>query len=213
MVQCKMKVNIKPNARKLPEIYRFLGMDYDGRVLPSVGNEVLKSVLARYTATQLINERDQVSAKVRDLLRERLEEFNIEIGELALSEMKFGQEFSRAVEEKQVAQQMADRAKFIVDRAQQEKKQIIIKAAGEARATKLFGESMSQSPVFLELKRIEAASKIASIISRGQNRVFLESDTLMMNLTAGFNKNLERKTEYDRKQEQEEQKNNKTSKK
>jgi regulator of protease activity HflC (stomatin/prohibitin superfamily) len=58
MVQCKMKVNIKPNPRKLPEIYRFLGMDYDGRVLPSVGNEVLKSVIARYSATQLINERD-----------------------------------------------------------------------------------------------------------------------------------------------------------
>lgn len=72
---------------------------------------------------------------------------------------------------------------------------------------------MSQSPVFLELKRIEAASKIASIISRGQNRVFLESDTLMMNLTAGFNKNLERKTEFDRKQEQEEQRLNKSSKK
>lgn len=90
MVQCKMKVNIKPNVRKLHEIYRFLGADYDGRVLPSVGNEVLKSVIARFTATQLINERDQVSTKVRDLLAERLGEFNIEIGELALSEMKFG---------------------------------------------------------------------------------------------------------------------------
>jgi prohibitin 2 len=114
-----MKVNIKPNVRRLHEIYRFLGADYDGRVLPSVGNEVLKSVLARFTATQLINERDQVSAKVRDLLSERLAEFNIEIGELALSEMKFGAEFSRAVEEKQVAQQMADRAKYLVAAAEQ----------------------------------------------------------------------------------------------
>ena len=92
---------------------------------------------------------------------------------------------------------MADRAKYIVDRAFQEKKSIIIKAEGEARATKLFGESMAQSPVFLELKRIEAATKIAGIVARGQNRVFLESDTLMMNLTAGFNSNLERKTPAD----------------
>ena len=46
-----MKVNIKPNVRRLTHIYRQLGMDYDGRVLPSVGNEVLKSVIARYTAT------------------------------------------------------------------------------------------------------------------------------------------------------------------
>lgn len=98
MVKCMMKVNVKPNVRKLPQIYRMLGMDYDGRVLPSVANEVLKSVIARYTATQLINERDQVSAKVKDLLRERLEEFNIEVTELALSEMTFGAEFSQAVE-------------------------------------------------------------------------------------------------------------------
>jgi len=53
-----MKVFIKPNQTKLPQIYRELGMDYDGRVLPSIGNEVLKSVIARYSATQLINERD-----------------------------------------------------------------------------------------------------------------------------------------------------------
>ena len=56
---------------------------------------------------------------------------------------------------------------------------------------------MARSPVFLELERIKAASKIASIIARGQNRVFLDSDTLMMNLTAGFNSNLERKTAAD----------------
>jgi prohibitin 2 len=42
---------------------------------------------------------------------------------------------------------------------------------------------MAQSPVFLELKRIEAARNIAKIIGEGQNRVFLDSDTLMMNLT------------------------------
>lgn len=98
MVKCMMKVNVKPNPRRLPQIYRNLGMDYDGRVLPSIANEVLKSVIARYTATQLINERDQVSARCKDLLRERLEEFNIEVTELALSEMTFGQEFSKAVE-------------------------------------------------------------------------------------------------------------------
>jgi hypothetical protein len=51
MVNVKMRVLIRPNAEKLPEIYRGLGMDYDGRVLPSVGNEVLKSVIARYSAT------------------------------------------------------------------------------------------------------------------------------------------------------------------
>lgn len=127
-----MKVNVKPNVNRLTQIYRNLGLDYDGRVLPSVANEVLKSVIARFTATQLINERDQVSALVKDLLRERLEDFNIEVCELALSEMKFGREFSTAVEEKQIAQQQAERAKYVVERAIQQKKQIIIQAQGTA---------------------------------------------------------------------------------
>ena len=58
MVNCKMRVLIRPDPNKLTEVYRYLGMDYDGRVLPSVGNEVLKSVIARYTATQLLTERE-----------------------------------------------------------------------------------------------------------------------------------------------------------
>lgn len=62
---------------------------------------------------------------------------------------------------------------------------------------------MDQSPVFLELKRIEAARNIAKIIGQGNNRVYLESDTLMMNLTQGFNNNLERKTDTDREYERE----------
>jgi regulator of protease activity HflC (stomatin/prohibitin superfamily) len=78
-------------------------MDYDNVVLPSVANEVLKSVIARYSATELLTERDQVSAKVKDILSERLSDFNIIIGELAISELSFSPEFKRAVEEKQIA--------------------------------------------------------------------------------------------------------------
>jgi len=42
-----------------------LGTDFDERVLPSIGNEVLKSVVAQYNAAELLTLRDQVSLKVR----------------------------------------------------------------------------------------------------------------------------------------------------
>ena len=54
----------------------------------------------------------------------------------------------------------------------------------------------------MELKRIEAARTIARIIGKGENRVYLEADTLLMNLTSGFNSNLEKKTEADKKNDQ-----------
>jgi prohibitin 2 len=78
-------------------------MDYDGRVLPSVGNEVLKSVIARYTATQLLTEREQVSAKIREILKERLTEFHIVLDDVSITDLHFGPEFTKAIEEKQIA--------------------------------------------------------------------------------------------------------------
>jgi regulator of protease activity HflC (stomatin/prohibitin superfamily) len=80
-------------------------MDYDGRVLPSVGNEVLKSVIARYTATSLLTEREQVSAKIREILKERLLEFDIVLDDVSITDLHFGPEFTKAIEDKQIAQQ------------------------------------------------------------------------------------------------------------
>jgi prohibitin 2 len=54
--------------------------------------------------------------------------------------MTFGRDFTNAVEQKQIAQQEAQRAAFVVDRAIQEKQSIIVKAEGEARSAELIGE-------------------------------------------------------------------------
>ena len=56
----------------------------------------------------------------------------------------------------------------------------------------LLGDALTTNPAFLELRRIDAAREISTIMSRSRNRVYLEADTLLMNLTQGFNENMER---------------------
>jgi prohibitin 2 len=46
-VDISLRVLYKPNRNKLPTLYRELGVNYDERVLPSIVNEVLKSIVAR----------------------------------------------------------------------------------------------------------------------------------------------------------------------
>ena len=68
-----------------------------------------------------------------------------------------------------------------------------MRATGEAESAKLFGQAMNDNPAYLELQRIEAAKGIAKNLARTNNKIYLDADSLFMNLTAGYDENMERK--------------------
>lgn len=74
----------RPDQRHLATIYRSLGTTYDERVLPSIGNEVLKATVAQFDAAELITQREVVSARIREDLLKRAGEFNIVLEDVSL---------------------------------------------------------------------------------------------------------------------------------
>ena len=122
-----------------------------------------------------------VSRLVRENLTRRARRFNLILDDVSITHVAFSPEFTHAVEAKQVAQQIAQRAAFLVDQAIQEKQSIIVRAQGEARSAELIGEAVRTNKGFLQLRRLEAAREIATTLAQSGNRVMLDAKSLLLN--------------------------------
>jgi len=174
MVNIKLRVLWRPIVEHLPKIYKELGLDFDERVLPSIGNEVLKSVVAQYNAEELLSKRAEVSQRIRLELQKRAAHFNLTLDDVAITHLTFGREFMKAIEAKQVASQEAERQQWVVKKAEQERQAVVIRAEGEAEAAAIITNAMeSTGNAIIEVRRIDAAKEIAGKLANSRNIVYL----------------------------------------
>jgi len=173
-VNITLRILFRPRPDALPGIYTTLGQDYDDRVLPSITNEVLKAVVAEFDAGELITLRETLSQRVQKELTSRAEQFGLILDDISITHLTFAREFSAAVEMKQVAQQDAEKARYLVEKAEHVKTASIISAEGDTEAADLLAKAFAEAGEGLvELRRIETAEDVASNMSLSRNVVYL----------------------------------------
>ncbi len=71
----------------------------------------------------------------------------------------------------------------MVDKARQEKQATVVRAQGEARSAELVGDAIKKSRSYVDLREFDNAKNIASILQSSNNKVYLDTQGLGLNIS------------------------------
>ena len=134
-----LALNFHVDPSRVDQLFQNVGHDYVARVIDPAVQESLKVVTASYTAEELVKFRAKVKDEVEAEITERLAVYNVAVepNGLSIVNFDFSPEFNKAIEEKQVAQQQAEKQRYVLQQAELEKETQITRAEGAAQAARL----------------------------------------------------------------------------
>ncbi|MEW5951506.1 MAG: prohibitin family protein [Elusimicrobiota bacterium] len=156
-MEVHMVVNHRIQQETVVSIYRNLGPYYVNTVVDPVVQEVFKSISAKYSAEKIIGDRNELVREVNDEVKQRLMTKEIIVTDISVVDLDFTDQFLKAVEDKQIAEQQAKMAEKLVEKAKKDAEQQIAKARAEAESLRMQREAVTSQ--LIELRKVEAQIK------------------------------------------------------
>ena len=172
-VNSTLVVNYQVEKGKVSEIHKTIGKDFTDKLINPAIQEVFKASTAKYDATQLITNRAGVKRDAYELLKNRLNTYGIVVTDISITNFSFSEDFSKAIESKQVAQQQAEQAKFNAQKAEQDAQAEINRAKGAAEAQRL--QQRTLTPLIVQKLFLEKWDGKLPTVTGGQNIMDISS--------------------------------------
>jgi regulator of protease activity HflC (stomatin/prohibitin superfamily) len=153
----KVAVNYHVIPSEASWVYQNAGLDYKDKLVYPKIQEIVKAITARYTALELISKREQIRNEMKDHLKEALQPYKIIVDDFSVVNFRWDPDFQKAIEAKQVAEQLAMKAQRDLERIKIEAEQKITSAKAEAESLRLQKENVT--PYLIRLRQIEANIK------------------------------------------------------
>lgn len=165
-----VNVNYHIDPTRVSDVYGQYGQDVIVTVLQPKMREVITGVTPQYTPEEMLQKREEVRLRMETALRGKLDSANshIIIDGFTIHDFTFGGAFTKAIEEKQVAEQNALKEKNILKAVeyQNDQKKIAAKADSAAKviaakadsvviATRLMALKQQNSKEYITLQWIE----------------------------------------------------------
>ena len=157
--QATLLLNVIYNAdsEMVHELYRKVGNDWYSKILVPRVIQSVKDTVGKYEASDLIGKRDVAAQEIKTKLKESLVGEGVEIQDIVLADISYSEQFEKAIEEKQIAQQDAIKAKNKTVEVEEVARQTVLKAKAEADAKEAQGKAEA---AVVEMKGKAEASAI-----------------------------------------------------
>ena len=154
------------------DIHRGIGPDFEEKIIRPAVRSVIRLVISEYAVMDVYSARraeiqDEINAKIKKLV----EKDGFMIDEVVLRDVRFTEQFAKAIEAKQIAQQSAEQMKYVLEKEQKEAERKVIEAQGRSKAIETINEALRQNPNYIRYLYVDKLSDKVSVIVSDQNTI------------------------------------------
>lgn len=157
---------------KLWELHKQIGPYYVDKIIRPSVRSIARNTIANYTVTELYSgDRDKLQNEISEKIKTELNKYYINSSETMIRNVIFSEEFSKAIEQKQVAMQDAERMKYVLAKENSEKQRKIIEAEGQAAAISKKGAALRANPLLIKYEYVEKITPGIKTIITNQSSI------------------------------------------
>jgi prohibitin 2 len=154
------------------DIHQRIGPDFEEKIIRPAIRSVIRLVISEYGVMDIYSSRradiqDEINLKIKHLL----EKDGFIVDEVVLRDVRFTDEFAKAIEAKQIAQQTAEQMKYVLEKEQKEAERKVIEATGRAKAIETINEALRQNPNYIKYLYVDKLSDKVAVIVSDQNTI------------------------------------------
>lgn len=166
-VKAQIALNFHLDANKVGDVYQNVGVNYKDTLIAPALQEAMKSTTAKFSAEQLITNREAVRTEMKQSLSDKLASRGIVVDDMNIVNFDFSVAFNAAIEAKVTAEQNALAAKNKLAQVQFEAQQAQAEATGKAQAITIEAQALRDNPQVLELRALEKWNGVLPQVTGG----------------------------------------------
>jgi regulator of protease activity HflC (stomatin/prohibitin superfamily) len=157
---------------RVVNIQERIGPDYEEKIIRPAVRSVIRLVISEYAVMDVYSSKrsaiqDEINSKIKTLV----EKDGFVIDEVVLRDVRFTDDFAKAIEAKQIAQQAAEQMKYVLEKEQREAERKVIEAQGRARAIETVTQALQRNPNYIKYLYVDKLSDKISVIVSDQNTI------------------------------------------